>query len=118
MSRYAVLGVRPVAPQTCIRVRLGPASMKTSRTARTRAIDLLDPLTAVEENRVDREVHEHHVDSAAGIDPHASAWVKPLSEHQSNPAAEHGARHLELVGEHLAASFVHSASSIHDDRLA
>src|SRR5215470_2793675 len=46
------------------------------------AVDLLHPLAPVEENGVDRKIHEHHVDSTAGIDPHPTSGWKHPAKHE------------------------------------
>src|SRR5690242_2959966 len=70
------------------------------------AIDLLHALAAVEEDGVDGKVHEHHVDAAARVDPHAAAGGQIAAEHQPKSTAEHRARHLEVLGENLPGLFV------------
>src|SRR5689334_3614511 len=65
------------------------------------AIHLLHAFAGVQKYRVDREVHEHHVDSAARVDPHSAARGQAPAKHQAQTSAEHRARHLELLGEDL-----------------
>src|SRR5207302_9689896 len=67
--------------------------------------DFDHPARAVDEDGIDREAHEHHVDPVAALDQQAAPLAEPGPAHQAQAPGEHVARHLQRLGHQRAVLF-------------
>ena len=75
--------------------------------------DLGDPSIRADEDRVDREAHEEHVDRRRALDPESLAGGEGVASEETDGAVAHAARHADAVGDDGAAGQVLDA---HDGR--